>query len=438
MSWRPRIRWQHWLYPQIGERLAPRARWQGPRVPLALWGYYGVVAWMTPRLLALGAVGVVPTVGLFAMGIENAAIRFGFAVLALLLAAIGAGWLLRPRAVARAVMPGRVACGCAFDAEYWLTNRGRRAAYDVTVESIPYSGMLDLRLHGAQVAVLPAGQSCRVTGRVEARRRGRYRLPPLRWDSDFPLGTWRWGRTDWSERSLTVYPRYTPLASLALPFGARHRLNADGARQLARAAIEFHGCREFRTGDATRHLHPRSSARLGVPVVKEFQAEGRGRTAIVVDTWRLSRLRRWRPDAVVEAVLSVAAAVADFLARNDRNLELLVAGPGLYRFVSAGRFGFFEEVLDILASVEPCDADPLPQLAPVLVEEIRAIQSVVLILGRWDDRRAALVGELTAWNVGLKTVLVHRRERPPPLPGLPADAICLSCGAVRRGEVAVL
>lgn len=241
------------------------------------------------------------------------------------------------------------------------------------------------------------------------------------------------------DRRLTVFPAHAPLTALDIPMGARHRLDTHAARQLTRSALEFHGCREFRAGDALRHLHPRSSARAGVPVVKEFQAEGMGRTAIVVDTWaRLpATVRRVVDDPVVEACLSLAAAVAEHLSRSDRVLELLAAGPGLYRFESAGRAGFLEEVLDILASVDPVGTDPLSRIQPVLMDEIRAIQSVCLILGRWDRKRAALVQELAAWQVGVKVILVTWREGVPPTE-LPDGAVCVSAGRVRRGEVVAL
>jgi hypothetical protein len=144
----------------------------------------------------------------------------------------------------------------------------------------------------------------------------------------------------------------------------------------------------------------------------------------------------------VEAVLSVAASLADFLARSDRVLELLVAGPGVYRFVSAGRTGFLEEVLDILAAVEACASDPLSRLAPLLVREIRSIQSVCLVLGGWDARRAEFVRSLQDHGVGVKLVLVASGSGGcPPVPGVPEpppDAVCLDCSAVLRGEVGAL
>lgn len=439
MNRRRPSRWRIFLSPPIGERVAARRSWLDLRLPFLAWPYYGLVACATPLLLAFGIVGVLPAMSLFFLGANSGAVLLGFAVAGVLLAGMAAGWVWRPQVVVHAETPARIECGRPFSLRYAVENRGKRTACDLAVETLPYPNRFQLRLRRAVLAALPGGQTATVESTGEARRRGRYRLPPLRWDSNFPFGIWRWGRTDWSERPLVVYPQYAPLAELVLPLGSRNRLELDPARQLVREAIEFHGCREFRAGDALRHVHPRSSARLGTPVVKEFQTEGRGRTAILVDTWSsLPKGIAGRfQDPVVEACLSLATAATECLARGDRVLELLVAGPGMYRFVSSGRIGFFEDVLDILASVDPSADDPLPTLAPQLIEEIREIQSVLLILGRWDRGRAELVEELESAQVGVKTVIVSRRGKtssgnPPP------DAVCLSARAIRRGEVATL
>lgn len=408
------------------------------RVPLLGWFYYLLVAHTTPRLFAVGVIGAAPTAAMFLIGIDMEASRLGFAVLAWIVAAVAVGYVWQPRLNVRALWPTRVECGRAFVLRYEVRNSGRLWARDVGLDTLTYPDLRHLRLHPARLDALAPDACDTVDGGGLARQRGCYLLPPLRCDAAFPFGLWRWGRTDWTERRLTVYPRYSRLTDFDIPLGQRHRQDLTQARQLARSALEFHGCREFRQGDALRHVHPRSSARLGVPVVKEFQAEGRGRTAVVVDTWRAL----WRPrrpfhgSATVEAALSVAAAVVDALARSDRVLELLVAGPGVYRFVSAGCLGYLEDTLDILAAVEPCTADPFEQLEPLLLEEIRAIQSVCLILTRWDARRAALLQTLDAWQVGLKVVLLTPGlERPDELP---PDVVCVPVRSVLRGEVAEL
>ena len=213
------------------------------------------------------------------------------------------------------------------------------------------------------------------------------------------------------------------------------------AQDRSREAYEFHGCREFRDGDSLRHIHPRSSARLGEPVIKEYQAEGRSRTALLVDTratwWRTNSVKEFlRKDDPVEAALSLAASVADSLSVTDRVLELLVAGPNLFRFVSAGRVGYLEEVLDILSGIEASTQDPISRLTPVLFEEIPLIQSVCLLFTVWDAQRAELVKSLEAVGVGLKPVLVTPNGIRPE--GLPLEVLCLSAREILRGEISRL
>jgi uncharacterized protein (DUF58 family) len=334
-------------------------------------------------------------------------------------------------------MPIRVECGSRFETRYVVRNLGRRAVRDLGVDTLIFSDWLSLRRQRAHLALLPGGAAEEVSGFGHALARGVYSLPALRCDSGFPCGFWRWGQTELVERTLFVYPRYARLEVLDIPLGHRHRQELSSARELAREALEFHGCREFRDGDALRHVHPRSSARVGMPVVKEFQTEGRSRTALLVDTrargWLATARERLRENDPLEAALSLAAAIVDALSVTDRVLELLVAGPEVYRFVSKGRVGYLEEVLDILAAIEPCLDDPLDRLEPLLFEEIRSIQSVCLILTGWDARREALVRDIGMWDIGLKVMLVTTDGRPPV--GLPPEVLCLAARDVLRGEV---
>ena len=428
--------WHRLRHPPIGYQHGRRSRFTR-NFPMVSWVYYWLTAHTTPRLFIFGAVGVGPTFLLMLVGFDSRILPLGFAVLGWMGACLAAGWVWRPRLDVAAHMPARVECGSRFETRYTVRNTGRRAARDLSVDTLVFSDWLSLRRQRARLTLLPPGATETLSASGHALSRGVYTLPALRYDSAFPCGFWRWGHTAMPERCLSVYPRYTRLESFDIPLGNRNRKDLSTARELAREALEFHGCREFREGDALRHVHPRSSARLGVPVVKEFQTEGRSRTAVLVDThaggvWERARAGFTREDPI-EAALSLAAAITDALSSTDRVLELLVAGPQIYRFVSAGRMGYLEEVLDILAAVEPCREDPLDRLEPLLLDEIRSIQSVCLILTGWDERRAALVRTLGVWEIGLKAVLVASRGRP--VAGLPPEVACLSAGDILRGEV---
>jgi uncharacterized protein (DUF58 family) len=425
--------------PPIGYQEGRKARLTR-NFPLVSWVYYWLTAHTTLRLLLVGAAGVGPTALLLLVGFENRITLVGFAISAWVAVCMAAGWVWRPRLSVTVQLPSRVECGSRFVTRYTVCNRGPRTARDLGVDTLIYSDWLSLRRQRVWLDELLPGETETIEGEGLAIARGVFVLPALRYDSGFPCGFWRWGQTGPAERKLFVFPRYTRLETLDIPLGNRHRQDLSHARELAREALEFHGCREFRDGDALRHVHPRSSARVGVPVVKEFQAEGRSRTAILVDTRDRGVAERIRVslsrEDPLEAALSLTAAIIDHLSVTDRVLELLVAGPEVYRFRSAGRVGYLEEVLDILAAVEPCRGDPLDNLEPLLFEEIRAIQSVCLILTGWDARRETLVRDLGAWEIGLKAVLVVARGQR--VDGLPPEVVCVSARDVLDGEVSVL
>lgn len=442
MTARPRLAarfWHRLRNPPIGYQHGRRGR-LARNFPMVSWVYYAVTAYTTPRLFIVGMIGIGPTLLLMLVGFESRILTLGYALVGWILTCAVSGLIWRPKLEVTATMPLRVECGSRFETRYQVRNIGRFCARDLAIDTLVYSDWLSMRRRRAHLTVLPPGAAESVTASSHALARGVYTLPALRYDSSFPCGFWRWGRTAPHERFISVYPRYTRLESFDIPLGNRNKQDLSAARDMAREALEFHGCREFREGDALRHVHPRSSARLGVPVIKEFQSEGRSRTAILVDTRETLRLKRrgasFRRETPVEAALSLAAAVTDTLSSTDRVLELLVAGPQIYRFVTAGRGGYLEEVLDLLAAVDPCREDPLDRLEPLLFEEVRALQSVLLILTGWDQRRSELVQNLSAWETGLKVVLITPKLDM--IAGLPPDVIRLTAKSVLRGEVRTL
>ena len=421
--------------PPVGYQHGRRAH-MVRRLPTLHWAYYFIFSHTTLRFYLVLVVGVAPTVFLMAAGFDSLFFVLGFSLMALIIAAPLLGLAVQPHLAVTCAMPARVECGSTFSIRYTVKNVGRRPARSIAVETLIYNDYLQLRLKRPALEFLPPGATETLVGSGRALERGIYTLPALRWDSDFPLGFWRWGRSDAQERLLFIYPRYTRLAALNLPLGPRSNLELSASAELTREAFEFAGCREYRDGDALRHVHPRSSARIGAPVVKEFQTEGRTRTAILVETHRVRNrgLRQLlhRHDTL-EATLALTAAIVESLSTTDRILELLVAGPEVHRFVSAGRVGYFEEVLDILAGIEPCRNNALDTLEPLLFEEIRSTQSVCLVLTRWDERHERLIQNLEAWGVGVTALLITPDGRPPA--PLPAEVRCLSARTVLRGEV---
>lgn len=81
---------------------------------------------------------------------------------------------------------------------------------------------------------------------------------------------------------------------------------------------EFIGLREYRPGDPLRHIHWRSFAKRGTPVVKEYQDEYFDRHALVIDTF-LGQAAA----SSFEAVISVAASFIQATRPRDSILDLV-------------------------------------------------------------------------------------------------------------------
>ena len=117
----------------------------------------------------------------------------------------------------------------------------------------------------------------------------------------------------------------------------------------------------------------------GQPVVKEYQEEYFCRIAIILDTF-VPRRPGARDTRAFEAAISVVASIADFFSRSEHIVDILAAGPDIYE-VSAGRsLAYLENILDVLACLEPCPEPPFRSIGPLLFEKLGQITTVVAVL----------------------------------------------------------
>jgi len=85
-----------------------------------------------------------------------------------------------------------------------------------------------------------------------------------------------------ASHGITVFPTVFPLDSFR--FDPRAELAATEAIESSRKGIgnDYYGIREYSPGDSLRHVHWRSSARMGKLIVKEYEQELRPSSAIVL------------------------------------------------------------------------------------------------------------------------------------------------------------
>ncbi len=322
------------------------------------------------------------------------------------------GWLAMPRLQVERSIPGSVMMGDTLPVEYRLRNIGRVPLWCPDIEALPLPSNMHFVSARPSFDMLAPGKEARLRADVIARRRGRYVFAVPRVDSAFPFHLWRWGHNGAGERKVVVYPSFTPLRDVDMSFGLRYQPGGVAFSSHIGSSMEFLSCREFRTGDDPRHLHSRSWARLGTPVVREFREEYLCRTALVLDTYRRHRvvLRRAAEDAVLEAGISLSAAVADYLASREYLIEFFAAGSEIYRFDAGRSLAYLEDILDVLSCIEPSRSDPFATLSAMIESDKLQMSSAILILLTWDSVRADLVRDLMDAGVAVKVVLLHENH----------------------------
>lgn len=207
-------------------------------------------------------------------------------------------------------------------------------------------------------------------------------------------------------RSVLVHPRFFTVDELTLPAARRYQPGGIPLASSLGDSTEFVGTREFRDGDPLRRIHWRSWARHGKPVVKEYQEEYFARVALVLDTY-LPRRPRAAERGAFEAAVSVLASLADHMSRSEEVVDIFAAGPDVYE-VSAGRsLGHLDNVLDVLACLEPCHEPPFEVLAPRLAERLVRLTTVIAVVLDWDDRRESFLRQIRSLGVAVRTFVVH-------------------------------
>ncbi|GIW88836.1 MAG: membrane protein [Isosphaeraceae bacterium] len=159
--------------------------------------------------------------------------------------------------------------------------------------------------------------------------RGRYELGRLEIITRAPFGLIERRLTVDAPASLIVYPRIGSLTRRWNQLWRESTQSRRGHRHDRTAQQqEYHGLRDYRSGDSPRWLHWRTSARVGRLMVKEFEQENDQEIAILLDAW----LPRSRPSPeqreAVELAIRFAASVCLNVSRSiGRRLVLGWTGP---------------------------------------------------------------------------------------------------------------
>ncbi len=347
------------------------------------------------------------------------------------------GLMLRPRVVLHGDLPQRAVAGRPFTSQFHATNRGRIPVYDLGVGLFPLPNHVRQDLVDGAVTRLAPGESAVVQLTVHPLRRGWHTLPALYPYTVFPFNVFRSAARPQPPRPLLVLPAFEPVHDVDLPIARRYQPGGISLASKVGESPEYIGSREYRPGDPVDDIDYRSWARLARPVVREFQEEYFCRIALVLDTYVPKRTRIPAEGHLeLEAAVSVAAAMADALTRDEHVIDIFAAGPELHVFQAGRHSAHAENVLEILAGVNACRTDPCLDLAPALAQELASLSAAVCIFLDWNEPRRRMVREMAESGCAVKLVLV--RSKPPTVPLAPEEdeefrAIIVTPADVRSG-----
>jgi len=216
-----------------------------------------------------------------------------------------------------------------------------------------------------------------------------------------PFGLFRSFITLAAPQSVLILPKRYPLPPIALPGALRYQEGGVALAANIGRSEEFVALREYRRGDPLRHIHWRSWAKAGKPIVKEFEDEFFVRHALVLDTFDEE------PNSeVLEEAVSVAASFACTILTQESLLDLLFVGHQSYCFTAGRGLAHADQMLEILASVKNCADKNFDVLESLVLNHISAVSGCICVLQRWDDTRQKLVKKLQTLGVPLLVLVV--------------------------------
>jgi uncharacterized protein (DUF58 family) len=250
------------------------------------------------------------------------------------LASVGATLLLAVAVAALATL-GRSTYAVELDLSGRRVRVGERAVGRLAVRNTSRRRLLPARVElpvgrGAAEFPLPSlgpDEEHEDVFAVPTSRRAVVVVGPVRSVRGDPWGLVR-RRLEWTDPvDLYVHPATAALGTGG--FGLLRDLEGQATRTLSDSDLSFHALRDYVPGDDRRHIHWRSSARLGDLMVRQFEDTRRSHTVVALALDPAD----YADDDELELAVSVAASVGLAALREERDVTVL-AGTGPLRVAS--------------------------------------------------------------------------------------------------------
>jgi uncharacterized protein (DUF58 family) len=230
-------------------------------------------------------------------------------------------------------------------------------------------------------------------------RRGVIRLTGLTVARPDPFGLFNACMTVSLPQSFLVLPKRYNLPLIGLPGSRRYQSGGVALASSVGDSEEFISLREYRPGDPLRKIHWKSWAKIGKPIVKEYQDEFFVRHALILDTFQ-----KTAHSQILEEAVSIAASFACEIQTQESLLDLMFVGPEAYCFTSGRGLAHKDKMLEILAGVVSCRNKSFDHLT--VTARASMLSGCICILLSWDEERKKLIDHLKSMGIPTLALII--------------------------------
>jgi hypothetical protein len=438
----------------------------------AVYRFYRIMSWLiywSQRRFTFAGWLVLTAFFVCALGaldMESLSVYQGYVLLLLLLvSAFVFSWFFRLRYSAIRLLPRFGTAGLAFAYRVRIRNLTSHAQNDLTLLENPADPrpsfqewlarqlaeekkVRSLRLSRPQqrynpfriavvstvpVPPVPPNEEVEVQVLVTPLRRGLLRLEGLTLARTDPFGLFRAFAKLALPETVLILPKRYPLPPIALPGTMKFQEGGVALASNVGQSDEFVALREYRHGDPLRRIHWRSWARIGKPIVREFEDEFFSRHALVLDTFSDEPYSERFEEAV-----SLAASFASGVSTQESLLDLLFVGTQAYCFTVGRGLAHTDQMLEILASVRVCVDKPFETLETLALNHVGAVSGCICVLLAWDEPRRRFVEKIKALGIPVRVMIVlddqpQKPFDPGPMRDEPEHFHTLIAGQIEEG-----
>lgn len=216
------------------------------------------------------------------------------------------------------VTPTRVVVGERASGRLSVRNRRNRAVRSIRIE-LPVGGAVA----AYSVGKLAAQESMEELFVVPTQRRAVLPVGPITSVQGDPLGLFRRTRTWGIQEEIFIHPRTVAVGALAS--GLIRDMEGQPTNELSPSDIAFHALREYVPGDDRRHIHWKSTAKIGKFMVRQYVDTRRSHVAVALSV----DLSDYADEDEFELGVSCAASIALQALREGQTLSVFVGAEQL-------------------------------------------------------------------------------------------------------------